>query len=169
MSSNTSHTVVVLSQSSKRTHRATTSGMRRPPKRCFDVHDFTYGVVCGLFFISIFSVCLSVSFDVFNSNQPVPSTGSCSGVLVDEQSSGQLQENKEACVGREVAMLVLPRSSSSSVYRIRLSLNGACVLSGVIKNVKFSGISGNRVPWQAEVNPMGRLEVAFTVEQQRER
>jgi len=34
------------------------------PKRCFDAHDFTYGVVCGLFFISMFSVRLSVSVDV---------------------------------------------------------------------------------------------------------
>jgi len=78
MASNTPRTDVVFSQSSKRTHRTTISGtpghcyhltkpiirQSAPPKRCFNVHEFTYGVVCGLFFTSIFSVCLSVSFDV---------------------------------------------------------------------------------------------------------
>jgi hypothetical protein len=78
MASNAPPTAIVFSQSLKHMHRATINGTPRhcyhltqpiirqsaPPKRCFDVHEFTYGVVCGLFFISMFSVCLSVSFNV---------------------------------------------------------------------------------------------------------
>ena len=101
----------------------------------------------------------------FNPNQPASSTGNRSSVLVAEQPPGQLQESKGACVGREVGTVFSLRNPSAHTCRIRLSLRSAHVLSGEIKNVKCNG---NIVPWQGEVNPMGRREVALTVEPQRE-
>jgi len=100
----------------------------------------------------------------FNPNQSAQSTGSRSSIFVaDEQFAGQLLENKGACVGLEVAIFVslsIPRSST-----FRTLSKSSSVFSGAIKNVTFNGSS---VPWQAEVNPMGRREVALPVEQQRE-
>jgi hypothetical protein len=102
---------------------------------------------------------------LLNPNQLAPSTESRSSVfVVDEQFAGQLQESKGACIGLAVAMFVSLRRSWSSTCRIRLSLHNASMLLEKIKNVKFNG---NSAPWQAEVNHMGRQEVALTVEQQR--
>jgi hypothetical protein len=98
----------------------------------------------------------------FNLNQPL-SAGNRSSVLIVEQSAGQ--ESKGACVGRQVSSSFSLRNPTAHTCRIRLSLRSSNVLSGEIKNVKCNG---SIVPWQGEVNPMGRRELALTVEPQRE-
>ncbi len=106
MVSNTPHTDVVFSPSLKRMHRSKTSGTPRhlteptiqqsaPPKRCFDVHGFTYGVVCGLFFISMFSVCLSVMFDV----------GTLEALPVRNVLSNQVRKGNEVVFGRRMRQI----------------------------------------------------------------
>jgi hypothetical protein len=99
----------------------------------------------------------------FNPNQPLPSSGNRSSLLTLEPSPGQ--ESKGASVGRQVSSLFLLRNPTALTCRIRLSLRSSSVLSGDIKNVKCNGSS---IPWQGEVNPMGRRELALSAEPQRE-
>ncbi len=99
----------------------------------------------------------------FNPNQPLQSSVNRSSSLSVEQSPGQ--ESKGACVGRQVSSLFLLRNPTAHTCRIRLSLRSSNVLSGEIKNVKCNGSS---VPWQGDVNPMGRRELALSLEPQRE-
>jgi hypothetical protein len=98
----------------------------------------------------------------FNHSSLFPS-GNRSSALVVEQSS--CRESKRASVGCQISTVFLLRNPTAHTCSFRLSLRSSSVLSGEIKNVKCNS---SNVPWQGEVNPMGRREVALTVEPQRE-